>query len=171
MQTKKKFPVKEWVDEKVLEEGLSNNKSTSATINSNGRLIGSIDNGTSSTRFLVFTPHGRIAASAQVEYTQYFPSGEGKTGWHEHDPLEIWDSVKTCMEAALKALEGTKTKKATLTNFDLSLSAIGITNQRETTIAWNSDTGKPYYNAIVWDDLRTTKIVEEIAQGNPDRFR
>lgn len=165
MPSKQKFPVKVWVDEKVLEEGLKNIQNKP-----DGQLVGSIDNGTSSTRFLVFTPRGRIAASAQVEYTQHFPSGEGKTGWHEHDPLEIWDSVKTCMEAVLKALEETK-RKANFSSFNLSLSAIGITNQRETTIAWNSETGKPYYNAIVWDDLRTTKIVEEIAQDNPDRFR
>ena len=101
-----------------------------------------------------------------MEYTQYFPSGEGKSGWHEHDPLEIWESVKTCMDAVFRALE-----KANISFLLRPVSAIGITNQRETTIAWNSETGRPYYNAIVWDDLRTTKIVDDIARGDPDRLR
>lgn len=153
---RKEFPVKIWVDEEVLAEGLKIKPD----------LVGSIDNGTSSTRFLIFTPQGRIGASAQVEYTQYFPAGEGKNGWHEHDPLEIWDSVKICMDAVLKVLD-----KANI-HFKLRpLAAIGITNQRETTIAWNSETGWPYCNAIVWDDLRTTKIANDIAQGDPDRLR
>ncbi|CAB9509211.1 Glycerol kinase [Seminavis robusta] len=153
-ETKKTFPVKAWVDEKILAEGLKMKP----------ELIGSIDNGTSSTRFLLFTPQGKIGASAQVEYTQYFPSGEDKSGWHEHDPVEIWESVVTCIQAVLKELEKAKIK-------DRPIAAIGITNQRETTIAWDADTGVPYYNAIVWDDLRTTGIADEIAQGNADRFR
>jgi len=85
---------------------------------------------------------------------------------HEHDPLEIWDSVKTCIDAVVKALE-----KVNINFKERPLCSIGITNQRETTIAWNSDTGVPYYNAIVWDDLRTTSIVDEIAQGDYDRLR
>lgn len=148
------FPVKAWVDEKILAEGLRLKP----------ELIGSIDNGTSSSRFLLFTPDGRIGASAQVEYRQYYPSGEGKNGWHEHDALEIWESVVICINAVLAEME-----KANITNRPIA--AIGITNQRETTIAWNSETGAPYYNGIVWDDLRTTKIADDVAQGDSGRFR
>lgn len=111
---KKQFPVKVFVDEKVLAEGKKVKP----------ELIGSIDNGTSSSRFLIFTPLGKIGASAQVEYTQYFPSGEGKSGWHEHDPLEIWASVRDCIEAVMKALE-----KANISLKERPLAAIGITNQ------------------------------------------
>jgi len=152
-QAKQQFPVKAWIDQATLKEGLKKGP----------ELIGAIDNGTSSTRFILFTSQGRVAASAQVEYTQFFPSGGGKSGWHEHDPIEIWESVKTCMDAVLSQ-RGINLKER-------PVAAIGITNQRETTIAWNSETGKPYCNAIVWDDLRTSKIVNEIANGNADRLR
>ncbi len=129
-------------------------------------LVGSIDQGTSSTRFLLFTKLGQIAASAQMEHTQIFP--EDHVGRHEHDPLEIWGNTLTCIQNVVKAM------KESEFNIDLKsqpLKAIGITNQRETTIAWNSETGKPYYNAIVWDDLRTTSIADEIADGDKDRLR
>lgn len=121
-------------------------------------LIGSIDQGTSSTRFLVITRLGQIAASAQIEHTQIFP--DGRSGWHEHDPIEIWDNVLICMNCVVQAL------KDCALAIDLNLTplkAIGITNQRETTIAWNSQTGKPYFNAIVWDCVRTTSIAAKIA--------
>ncbi len=84
-------------------------------------------------------------------------------GWHEHDPLEIWNNVVRCMDAVVVALQKKRIK--------FEIKAIGITNQRETTVAWNSKTGKPYYNAIVWDDTRTNSIASRIAAGNPDRFR
>ena len=129
-------------------------------------LIGSIDQGTSSTRFLVFTNLGQIAASSQMEHTQIFP--EDHVGRHEHDPLEIWSNTLTCIQNVVQAL------KESEFNIDLKtrpLKAIGITNQRETTIAWNGNTGKPYYNAIVWDDLRTTAIADQIADGDKDRLR
>jgi len=129
-------------------------------------LIGSIDQGTSSTRFLVFTNLGQIAASSQMEHTQIFP--EDHVGRHEHDPLEIWNNTLTCIQNVVQAL------KESEFNIDLKtrpLKAIGITNQRETTIAWNGNTGKPYYNAIVWDDLRTTAIADQIADGDKDRLR
>mmetsp|Transcript_17285 Transcript_17285/g.26944 ORF Transcript_17285/g.26944 Transcript_17285/m.26944 type:complete len:603 (-) Transcript_17285:161-1969(-) len=113
------------------------------------KLIGSIDQGTSSSRFIVFTDEGKIAASAQVEHTQIYP--ESKPGWHEHDPLEIWYSVVQCVNAVFVKYP------------ELELDAIGITNQRETTIAWNAVTGMPYYNAIVWDDVRTDPIAKKIA--------
>ncbi|MGK3736229.1 MAG: glycerol kinase [Bacillariaceae sp.] len=129
-------------------------------------LIGSIDQGTSSTRFLVFTHLGQIAASAQMEHTQIFPVNH--VGWHEHDPIEIWDNTLTCIKNVVHALKESKF------NIDLKtqpLKAIGITNQRETTIAWNTITGIPYHNAIVWDDLRTTDVAHTIANGDPNRLR
>eukprot|EP00934_Nitzschia_sp_Nitz4_P008309 Nitzschia sp. Nitz4//scaffold22_size323478//90513//92450//NITZ4_000515-RA/size323478-augustus-gene-0.229-mRNA-1//-1//CDS//3329542959//8299//frame0 len=126
-------------------------------------LVGAIDQGTSSTRFVVFTPKGDIAAWAQMEHTQIFPQGEDKVGWHEHDPLEIWRNVVTCIDTVTNALAAKNVK--------YEIKAIGITNQRETTVAWDSTTGKPYYNAIVWDDTRTTSIANEIANGNPDKLR
>lgn len=127
-------------------------------------LIGSIDQGTSSTRFLVFTSKGRIAASAQVEHEQIYP--ENKAGWHEHDPLEIFNNTKACIEAVGNAL-----KKKGINLQKKSLQAVGITNQRETTIAWNAQTGIPYYNAIVWDDTRTQVVAELIGHGDQDKLR
>jgi glycerol kinase len=127
-------------------------------------LIGSIDQGTSSTRFLVFTKNGRIAASSQMEHTQIFPHGH--VGWHEHNPIELWENTLTCMKSVVCALKESKFA------IDLKkdpLKAIGITNQRETTIAWNLETGQPYYNAIVWDDLRTVSVAEKI--GEKDSLR
>lgn len=130
-------------------------------------LVGAIDQGTSSTRFVVFTKRGRIAASAQMEHTQHFPPDH--VGWHEHDPIEFWQNVMECIDAVAKELKhhhgidlGGKSRR---------LKAVGITNQRETTIAWNAETGIPYYNAIVWDDLRTTDIAASIAHGDVNRFR
>lgn len=127
------------------------------------KLVGAIDQGTSSSRFLVLTQKAQVLASAQVEHKQYFPPD--KVGWHEHDPVEIWYRTASCIEACANILQET--------GLDLSskLVGIGITNQRETTIAWNVDTGKPYYNAIVWDDVRTTSIARKLANGNMDRFR
>jgi glycerol kinase len=95
-------------------------------------------------------------------------------GWHEHDPLEIWFNVVSCMEAVQNAMTA---KGMPLVGQQHQrpegrvLAAIGITNQRETTIAWNAQTGIPYYNAIVWDDLRTTAIASQLASGNPNRLR
>ena len=86
-----------------------------------------------------------------------------QVGWHEHDPLEIWNNVVACMKAVVKALKDQK--------IVFEIKAIGITNQRETTVAWNSTTGKPYYNAIVWDDTRTTNIAHHIGGGDSDRLR
>jgi glycerol kinase len=129
-------------------------------------LIGSIDQGTSSTRFLIFTHQGKIAASAQMEHTQFFPSQH--IGRHEHDPIEIWQNTLQCIQNVVKALQESEFQ------IDLQkqpLKAIGITNQRETTIAWNATTGEPYYNAIVWDDLRTTDIASSIANGNQNILR
>ena len=129
-------------------------------------LIGSIDQGTSSTRFLVFSKAGRLAASAQMEHSQIFPDGETRVGWHEHDPIEIWNNVVSCVDAVTSAL-----KKRGVYLDRAPLEAVGLTNQRETTVAWNAKTGVPYYNAIVWDDVRTTHIAEMIASGDVHRLR
>ena len=80
--------------------------------------------------------------------------------------MEIWQNVILCIQAVLNAVQQTGIKWT-----DRPIAAVGITNQRETTVAWNAKTGKPYYNAIVWDDTRTTSIAHSIASGNSDRFR
>mmetsp|Transcript_14487 Transcript_14487/g.27261 ORF Transcript_14487/g.27261 Transcript_14487/m.27261 type:complete len:599 (+) Transcript_14487:217-2013(+) len=142
----------------VEEEAFS---TTSAAATSHDILIGSIDQGTSSTRFLLFNQCGRIVASAQMEHTQIFPPDH--VGWHEHDPLELWENTLTCMRNVIEAMR-TSECYSSLDWTKSPLKAIGITNQRETTIAWNAETGIPYYNAIVWDDLRTTEIASSIAR-------
>ncbi len=120
--------------------------------------IGSIDQGTTSTRFIIFDKKGEIISIAQKEHTQYYP----QPGWVEHNPDEIWANTQEVIKEALA--------KAKLTTKHLT--AVGITNQRETTVVWNKFTGKPYYNAIVWQDTRTSSLVNELAaDGGPDRFR
>ncbi|KAI2505491.1 FGGY kinase [Fragilaria crotonensis] len=149
----KEGKIKTFLDPKLLQDGKA-------------CLIGAIDQGTSSTRFLIFSKDGRVVASAQMEHTQIFPDGEDKVGWHEHDPIEIWDNVVACVDAVSGLL---KKRGVDLDRFPLQ--AVGLTNQRETTIAWNSLTGVPYYNAIVWDDVRTGHIADHIADGNVHRLR
>ncbi|MFT4031168.1 MAG: glycerol kinase GlpK [Siphonobacter sp.] len=121
--------------------------------------IGSLDQGTTSTRFIIFDKKGQIISVAQKEHTQYYP----QPGWVEHNPDEIWSNTQEVIEQALV--------KAQLTAKELA--AVGITNQRETTVVWNRYTGKPYYNALVWQDTRTTAMVAELAaeEGGGDRFR
>src|ERR671917_2582667 len=121
-------------------------------------LIGAIDQGTTSTRFIVFDRNGAIISLAQKEHAQVYP----KPGWVEHDPEEIWRN--TCAVAA-EALEN-----AGLTSKDLA--AVGITNQRETTLLWDARTGAPLHNAIVWQDTRVDGLVTDCArEGGPDRLR
>jgi len=136
-------------------------------------LIGAIDQGTSSTRFLLFTKEGRIAAWAQKETTQIFPSDrEDMVGWHEHDPLEIWKTVVVCIRAVVDALDREVRQHNSRILAGYEILSIGITNQRETTIAWNAETGEIYYNAIVWDDTRTVAIARNIAgSSGDDRLR
>ncbi len=120
--------------------------------------IGAIDQGTTSTRFIVFDRPGRISAIAQKEHEQIFP----QPGWVEHDPNEIWRRTTEVIEEAMQQ-KGLQPK---------DLAAIGITNQRETTIVWNRKTGHPIYNAIVWQDTRVESDVASFAaQGGQDRFR
>jgi glycerol kinase len=108
-------------------------------------LIGAIDQGTTSTRFLVFDESIRIVAESQKEHTQIYP----RAGWVEHDPVEIWRNTQTVVAAALRS--------GSLLCGDLA--AVGITNQRETTVVWDRHTGVPVYNAIVWQDTRVSEDV------------
>lgn len=117
-----------------------------------------IDQGTTSTRFMIFDHAGKIVAVDQKEHKQIYP----KPGWVEHDPLEIWTRTQEVIAGALK--------KASISPSDIA--AVGITNQRETVVVWEKATGKPVYNAIVWQDTRTDMICNELASdGGQDRFR
>src|SRR5829696_9291827 len=100
--------------------------------------IGAIDQGTTSTRFIVFDRDGQIVAVDQREHEQIHP----RAGWVEHDPREVWQRTREVLDAV-----------------DVDVEAIGITNQRETTVVWDRETGEPVYNAIVWQDTRTDAIV------------
>lgn len=120
--------------------------------------LGAIDQGTTSTRFIVFDRSGRIVSAAQKEHAQIFP----KPGWVEHDPDEIWRRTQDVIAEAMQA-KGLRPK---------DLAAIGITNQRETTIVWNRKTGRPVYNALVWQDTRVDDAVADFSRdGGQNRFR
>ena len=117
-----------------------------------------IDQGTTSTRFMIFSHEGDVVSSHQLEHKQSYP----QPGWVEHDPDEIWRNTQSVIRHALD--------KESLTAEDLV--CIGITNQRETTVVWNRETGKPYHNAIVWQDTRTDQLCAQLAEdGGQDRFR
>ena len=120
--------------------------------------IGSIDQGTTSSRFIIFNKGGEIISVGQKEHKQIYP----QAGWVEHDPAEIWKNTQEVIGLALG--------KANLSAKDIA--AVGITNQRETTVAWNKHTGKAYYNALVWQDTRVGNELAELAKdGGMDRFR
>lgn len=120
--------------------------------------IGSIDQGTTSSRFIIFNKAGEIISIGQKEHQQIYP----QAGWVEHNPDEIWKNTQEVIGLALG--------KANLSAKDIA--AVGITNQRETTVVWNKYTGKPYYNAIVWQDTRVGSELAELAKdGGMDRFR
>lgn len=122
------------------------------------KYIGAVDQGTTSSRFIIFDQRGRIVTLDQKEHRQIFP----QPGWVEHDALEIWDNTQEVIRGAL-AKAGLKGRE---------LAAIGITNQRETLLVWDKRTGKPYYNAIVWQCTRSHEICKQlIAEGGQDRFR
>jgi glycerol kinase len=112
--------------------------------------IGAIDQGTTSTRFMIFDHAGAEVGRHQLEHGQILP----KAGWVEHDPVEIWERTRTVIATALHS--------AGLTARDLA--AIGVTNQRETTVVWNRRTGLPYHNAIVWQDTRTDQIATALSR-------
>jgi glycerol kinase len=121
------------------------------------KYILAFDQGTTSSRSIIFDKEGRIAASAQREYTQIYP----QSGWVEHDPKEIW---QTQIETAIEAL-----RKSGLAA--VNIAAVGITNQRETTIIWNRKTGEPIHNAIVWQDRRTAAMCDAIRETHGDLIR
>jgi glycerol kinase len=117
-----------------------------------------VDQGTTSTRFMIFDHSGQVVGVDQKEHEQIYP----KPGWVEHDPMEIWTRTKEVIEGALR--------KSNVDPKDIA--AVGVTNQRETTVVWEKATGKPVYNAIVWQDTRTDKICNELAaDGGQDRLR
>jgi glycerol kinase len=117
-----------------------------------------VDQGTTSTRFMIFDHSGKVVSVAQKEHEQIYP----KPGWVEHDPMEIWARTQEVIKEALA--------KANVDPKDIA--AVGVTNQRETTVIWEKATGKPVYNAIVWQDTRTDRICNDLAKdGGQDRFR
>lgn len=122
------------------------------------KYIMALDQGTTSSRCILYDKHGNIKSLAQKEFTQYYP----QSGWVEHDPMEIWSTqIGVAQEALLKI-------NATYENIE----AIGITNQRETTIVWDRSTGEPIHNAIVWQCRRTAEYCDElVAAGHKDKIR
>jgi len=117
----------------------------------------SIDQGTTSTRAIIFDHDGKPVTSGQLEHDQIFP----RAGWVEHNATQIWDNTREVIGQALS--------KANITRH--SIAAVGITNQRETAIIWDRATGEPVYNAIVWQDTRTQDIIDRISDGDTDRFK
>jgi glycerol kinase len=115
-----------------------------------------VDQGTTSTRFMVFDHGGQVVSLDQKEHEQIYP----KPGWVEHDPMEIWQRTQEVVKAGLSKVKAS------------DISGVGVTNQRETTIVWERSSGRPVYNAIVWQDTRTDQICNELAgDGGQDRFR
>ena len=122
------------------------------------KYIAAIDQGTTSTRCILFDHAGTIIAAEQKEHKQIYP----KPGWVEHDALEIWERTQGVVRGVLDK-SGVNVAE---------IAAIGITNQRETSVVWERETGRPVYNAIVWQDTRTDAICNELAkEGGQDRFR
>ncbi len=122
------------------------------------KYVGALDQGTTSTRFMIFDHSGNVIAVDQKEHEQIYP----KPGWVEHDAIEIWNRSKEVISGALA--------KAGIQPSDLA--AVGVTNQRETTVVWDRTTGRPVHNAIVWQDTRTDQICNDLAKdGGQDRFR
>ena len=120
--------------------------------------VGAVDQGTTSTRFMIFDHGGNEVARHQLEHDQILP----QAGWVEHNPVEIWERTSAVLQTGLN--------KTNLQPSDLA--ALGITNQRETAVVWNKDTGRPYYNAIVWQDTRTDRIASKLERdGHGDLIR
>lgn len=120
--------------------------------------VAAIDQGTTSSRCMIFNYTGDVVSSAQLEHAQIYP----QPGWVEHDASEIWSRTEQVIREAME--------KAHLRAADIA--AVGVTNQRETTLVWDKNTGQPYYNAIVWQDTRTDAICDELAaDGGQDRLR
>src|SRR5436189_724764 len=115
-----------------------------------------IDQGTTSTRFMVFDHGGQVVSVDQKEHEQIYP----KPGWVEHNAMEIWERTQEVIRAGLDKVKAN------------DIAAVGVTNQRETTVVWERSSGRPVYNALVWQDTRTDQICNELASGGgQDRFR
>ncbi len=122
------------------------------------KYVAAVDQGTTSTRCMLFNHAGEPVGIHQMEHEQIYP----KPGWVEHDPLEIWERTQDVIKGAMADAAATAA----------DIAAVGITNQRETTVVWDKNTGKPYYNAIVWQDTRTDKLIKEFAGDvGQNRFR
>lgn len=122
------------------------------------KFVLAIDQGTTSSRAIVFNHSGEIVGVGQKEFEQIFP----QAGWVEHNPIDIWESVREVVADALVAAEINKD----------NLAAVGITNQRETAVVWDKNTGEPVYNAIVWQDTRTSDVIREVAgDDGMDKYR
>ncbi|WP_298039535.1 glycerol kinase GlpK [uncultured Desulfuromonas sp.] len=122
------------------------------------KFVTAVDQGTTSSRCMIFNHSGETVSSCQMEHKQIYP----QPGWVEHDAVEIWSRTKDVIHGAME--------KAGLVAADIA--AVGVTNQRETAVAWDRKTGQPYHNAIVWQDTRTDKICDRLAEeGGQDRFR
>ena len=120
------------------------------------KYVAAIDQGTTSTRCMIFDHGGRVVSISQKEHEQIYP----QPGWVEHDALEIWARTQDVIRGALAGAGPG------------DIAAVGITNQRETALVWDKNTGQPYYNAVVWQDTRTKDICDQLAQeGGQDRFR
>ena len=121
--------------------------------------VAAIDQGTTSTRCMIFDKAGDVVAVDQMEHEQIFP----RAGWVEHDPVEVWNNTREVIGGALG--------RANLSSAQIK--ALGITNQRETAVVWDRSTGEPVYNAIVWQDTRTQRICDELAAlgGGADRYK
>lgn len=113
--------------------------------------VGAIDQGTTSSRFLIFNQRGEVVATHQLEFAQHYPH----PGWHEHDPEELVSSVETCVDGAVVEFEKQGHNREQIV-------AVGITNQRETTVVWDKTTGKALHNAIVWTDARSQELVRKL---------
>ncbi|KAH6894687.1 hypothetical protein B0T10DRAFT_480956 [Thelonectria olida] len=113
--------------------------------------VGAIDQGTTSSRFLIFDSTGQVVAAHQLEFKQIYP----QPGWHEHDPEELISSVETCIDGAVEEFENQGHSRE-------QIKAVGITNQRETTVVWDKTTGKALHNAIVWTDTRSKDLVRRL---------
>jgi len=141
------FSVKPESDHEQLPEGIEE----TAEEKQKHWFVGSVDQGTTSTRFLIFNGHGEPIVSHQIEFENHYPN----SGWHEHDPMTLLESVETCIEKATE-------KFCEKGHHIEDIRSIGITNQRETTILWDNITGEPLYNAVVWPDTRTSALVREL---------
>ena len=120
------------------------------------KYVMALDAGTTSNRCILFNEKGEMCSVAQREFTQYFP----KPGWVEHDADEIWASMLGVAVEAMNMIGATAA----------DIAAIGITNQRETTIVWNKQTGEPVYNAIVWQCRRTAPVIEDLKDQGYEHF-